>query len=385
MKGFDRKSGQVYTETTSSRVRSMIPAWKTHVTGRRVNPQFYSNRAKGSSSLLDMAMRSCCWNIELFMPETLQYPGWHYAGMIYRYLKTTSVESLYDKNCNSHSSRDTLTFSAWTLFQQAYPNQAELSHHFRVCQLDSITSWSSIVKSLGTLNSSVLTHFCAYGLDLDIPQLVSLANIPTLTALIHVNPAQRNNNALRGSGVRDWCRAVGEKKAFLQLQLLFLSSITEVGAQDKAVLDYLSSFPALVLVGISRCPNRYSADPPGEYGRWVRPSVATEDELSKTMWDSRCSISEKTKRLYKYAKKLSLLETEFDNPVTLALTCAGTEPSLHQESISWFIRNRMLMERQPKRLQETQKSKIGSEQAMKKLKVRQSKQQDVGSLLGMFG
>jgi hypothetical protein len=113
--------------------------------------------------------------------------------------------------------------------------------------------------------------------------------------------------------------------------------------------------------------------------------MATEDELSKTMWGSRYSIFEKTKRLYKYAMKVSLLETKFDNPVTLALTCAGTEPSLHQESISWFIRDRMTTERQPKRLQETQDSNTGNEKATKKRRVRQVKQQDVGSLLGMFG
>lgn len=89
MKSFNRDNGQIYTETTSGVVRSMIPSWKKHSTGRRVNPKKYRYIEGGSSSLRDMALRACCWNAEIFTPEALEYPGWHYAAMIYRKLKAT--------------------------------------------------------------------------------------------------------------------------------------------------------------------------------------------------------------------------------------------------------------------------------------------------------
>ena len=96
---FHRDSGQVYRETTSSRATSMVPMWRKHATGRRVDPQTYKNKAKGSSTLRDMAMRSCCWNAELFTSEALHCADWHYAGQIYQRLKETSVELLYNLTC----------------------------------------------------------------------------------------------------------------------------------------------------------------------------------------------------------------------------------------------------------------------------------------------
>ncbi|KAF2630110.1 hypothetical protein BU25DRAFT_265741 [Macroventuria anomochaeta] len=365
METFNPKNGQIYTETTLSSVRSMVPMWKRHIRGRMLNPQAYRNTEKGSSTLRDMAMRSCCWNIHLFVPEALEDPGWHYAGMIYHHLKAT----------------DTLTFEAWTLLQQAYPNQPELNHHFRVGKLDSITSWPSIVNSLSSINS-VLTQFCAYGLELNLSQLLSLTEIPTLAALIHAHPAQRNFNPLRGSGVRDWCRAVREKKAFQKLKLLYMSSIPQDGPLNSAVLENLSSFPSLALVGIER---RSPFDPSTTYGQWERPGSTQEDKLSKTMCGLQYSIAEKTKRLYRYAQKVSLPETEAENTVSLALTCYADGSAHHVGDISWFIRKQVLPELHSKRPQDTQALQDGSERGTKKRKIRQGKQQDVGSLLGTFG
>ena len=229
---------------------------------------------------------------------------------------------------------------------------------------------------------SVLTRFCAYGLDLDVALLISLTSIPTLAALIHVYPAQRDSSPLRGFGLRNWCRAVREKEAFQKLKLLFLSSVA--GLTDGMVLDELTSFPALRLVGISR--RRTSGTESSKIdGRWKRPSSASGDKLTETMCGSHYTIAEKTEALYRYAKKGSLLESETDNLVTISMTCVAAEPSLRNENMSWFIRNQASTEPQPKRLQEAQEFHVGSEQAPKKRKVRQGKQLDVGSLLGMLG
>ncbi|UPX19295.1 uncharacterized protein EKO05_0009563 [Ascochyta rabiei] len=298
------------------------------------------------------------------MPETLAYPGWHYAGMVYRHLKAT----------------DTLTFNSWTLFQKAYPNQLDLTHAFRVSHHDSLASWPSIVKSLTALDGSVLTRFCAHGTDLDLSQLLSLANIPTLAALVQVGDSRHPGDcaALSESSVRAWCRAVREKKALRKLKLLFLSCMSD------ALPRHLDAFPALRLVGVDRRHSTGGWDAtPKACGRWVRPGSVDQDKFTQTVCGSRYSIAEKTERLCGFAEELPSPEGEVDDLVTLSLTCdAAAEPYLRSESIAWFVRDPAAKETQPRVARPIQD---GSDRATKKRKVRQEKQQDVASLLGLFG
>ena len=90
MQTFDPNNGQIYTETAYN-VPSMTPKWKRHINGRPTNPRTYRNPVRGASPLRDMALRSCCWNVLLIMPEALEEVGWWYAGMVYRQLKETYV------------------------------------------------------------------------------------------------------------------------------------------------------------------------------------------------------------------------------------------------------------------------------------------------------
>lgn len=69
----------------------MTQKWKRHINGRPTNPQTYRNPVRGASPLRDMALRSCCWNVLLMMPEALEEVGWWYAVMIYQQLKETYV------------------------------------------------------------------------------------------------------------------------------------------------------------------------------------------------------------------------------------------------------------------------------------------------------
>ncbi len=87
MSSFDPSSGLVYREATSALVRSMVPTWMDHSTGRKIDPVTYRNSAKGSASLQEMVLRQCMWNIDRFEPEALQFLGWHYASRIYERLK----------------------------------------------------------------------------------------------------------------------------------------------------------------------------------------------------------------------------------------------------------------------------------------------------------
>ena len=92
MQNFVPENGQIYTETTASGTRSMVPTWMRHSTGRSVNPARFRNSDKGADSLQEMALRACCWNKHMFMPEALEYAGWFYAEKIYRRLKETCVD-----------------------------------------------------------------------------------------------------------------------------------------------------------------------------------------------------------------------------------------------------------------------------------------------------
>jgi hypothetical protein len=84
MRSYDETSGQVYTETTSAQVGSMIPTWMSEARGR--SKRFRTTR-RDMSSLQDMALRACVQHSEWFLPETLRWAGWHYAGRLYRCLK----------------------------------------------------------------------------------------------------------------------------------------------------------------------------------------------------------------------------------------------------------------------------------------------------------
>lgn len=85
------KHGVVFTETSSRPAESMISSWALYARGKNNNRPGLKNHGQGASTLQAMVLRSCAWNAGLFMPETLQWAGWHYAGRIYRHLKATYV------------------------------------------------------------------------------------------------------------------------------------------------------------------------------------------------------------------------------------------------------------------------------------------------------
>lgn len=123
------------------------------------------------------------------------------------------------------------------------------------------------------------------------------------------------------------------------------------------------------------------------HGSWVRPCSTDVDELSGTVWGSHYSIAEKTERLYEYAaRELPTPGRDADASIAVSLTCVSAQHVLYNnESMSWFVRNHAATETQPKRLPEAQDRQDGNGRGLKKRKVRQGKQQDVGSLLETFG
>ena len=85
MELFNPKNGQIYRETVSSSRESMLPAWRQHSTGKRVDPYTHTNSARGAARLQEMAMRACCWHIDQFVPEYLQQER-EYFFKIYQHL-----------------------------------------------------------------------------------------------------------------------------------------------------------------------------------------------------------------------------------------------------------------------------------------------------------
>jgi hypothetical protein len=275
-----------------------------------------------------------------------------------------------------------LTFTAWTIFYQAYPNQPELSHRFRVGPKESTTQWPSIVESLKVFEGSVLTNFCAYGIDLNLSHLMSLTDIPTLaTLLMFPRTAWKSIEGLTARDFRDWGRAVQEKGAFKRLKLLFMC---ECEPTNTEILRHLTSFPALNLVGIARASR--IVDSIGDLDGWQHPATNAEDRYTATIWDlSRFTIAQQAEKLYGYTDKMSLPEREDRTTITLSMTCGMGGISLQNGKTTWFVRDPDSTEIQLKRSAETQTPQDGSNHTMKKRKVRQGKQKDIGSLLGTFG
>lgn len=257
---------------------------------------------------------------------------------------------------------------------------------------DVITCWSSLVKSLSTLDTNVLTHFCANGLTLDLAKLISLTALPTLTALIHANPSQRQTHPLTGIAIRDWCRAVAEKNAFPNLKLLYLSSILDHRPPDSSVLGHLSSFPALALVGIERATPHPMINNSGLCGQWQRSDIDREHKLNKTMHDTQTTIAAKTKALYRYACKVSRLRIEdaygtlkIEPPVLLTLSCYASRTTRDVGTATWFIRRHYAPEQPPKRPLNVPNGQNGGDRGTKKRKIRKTKQCDMGTLLDSLG
>ena len=302
--------------------------------------------------------------------------------------------------------RDALTFEAWTLFHQAFPAQVQLSHHFRVSHQQADIEWNSIVANLSKLDDPcVRTFFSGLGTSLDLSQLLSLLDIPSLAALsiiplarlgrVHESEISADYNRMR-----NWCRAASEKKALPNLKLLYLGAVSKNAAQDTVLLDYLSALPALTLVGFGR--SQLDLTGAKTYGPWewdMEDSDRYTWILNAYETDHR-SVAERVLLLYNIAEGAplstsdtweprgkflgKLLRGKGEREVRLSMTCNGGISS--NDDVVWYRRKDVSPSTSSKRPQESQATTTTDEgqKGAKKRKVRRNKQQDVGSLLGEF-
>jgi hypothetical protein len=304
---------------------------------------------------------------------------------------------------------DALTFEARTIFLRAFPAEAKLSHHFRVSREQAEMHWDSIVASLSSLEDPcVRTFFCGLGLGLDTRQLLALTSISSLAALALI-PAQRTRRSWESDGVaeygpvRNWCRAAGEKNALPHLRVLYLGAASMDIAQDVVLLDYLSALPALALVGLERTSFFFTGV--RTHGQW---EWATQDSDRYTQllqgYDEaeHSSVAERVLTLYNIADGKGslatgtetkhivslerLLRDKHKKQVRLSMTCFSVVSGRFDGDIVWYRRRSFSPPFSSKRPQEGQTTTTTDEgqKGTKKRKIRQNKQQDIGSLLGEF-
>lgn len=278
---------------------------------------------------------------------------------------------------------DTLTFDAWKLFHQAYPHRVELNHHFRVTESDGAsTQLQSVMKNLSTLPEHVLTLLCSDGIDLGLPQLMTLMNISSLAALM-LAPRETTHTE-----IRNWCRAVSEKGALTRLKVIL---IRDCGERNRDILHNLATLPALTLVCIpaGQLANKKHLPRKGETcSAWCRLQDTDGQRYTDALNEPQDTLSMSLGRLHDYATNLSPSPgQEVVGGTRLSITYTSNVADFGyswRNDPAWFVRDPASKGPPAPRSHDTGPVPDKSERATKKRKVRQGKQQDVGSLLGMF-
>lgn len=197
-------------------------------------------------------MRACVQHSQLFLPETLRWAGWHYAGRLYQCLKERYASPISPLGAADAYS-ESLTFNDWNNFSAAFPEETRRHEQFTVDTSGQRNSTStlltSIVGRMAKLNPTLVTFLCLEsrgeifeGPRITFDQLMTLVDIPTLGGLVlegldpHVNRYH----------LASWTRAACEKGTFQSLKLLV---ITGSSMFREHVLSAVSKLPSLCLIG----------------------------------------------------------------------------------------------------------------------------------------
>lgn len=180
-------------------------------------------------------MRACVWHIDSFHPSHLQAADWHYSQKIYKHL-------VKEKN---------LSLNAWSIFQQAFPNEKGLDHNHAISvpsergsnpiELPSIQKW------LVAIPFSHIVALDIRGLCLRFEHLMLLTGVQNLGALFLQRPQRAFSQDLDDKSMRDWCRVVQEKKAFTRLKVV---GFHHFAPSWEASLKCLAGFPALRICAV---------------------------------------------------------------------------------------------------------------------------------------
>jgi hypothetical protein len=164
-----------------------------------------------------------------------------------------------------------MTFNAWSIFLDAYPDQINGHQEFHVFQPDQWsyepTQLSSIISRLSKLDTSLVTLLCVRDFSLTFDHLKAVINIPTLAAMILEQARPGGKSEISGQQFLDFGRAARDNKALQKLRLLVMC---DFGIGRKAILKGVSTFPSLHLVGLQNSKTGSLSDIPQQgYEDWV--------------------------------------------------------------------------------------------------------------------
>lgn len=162
------------------------------------------------------------------------------------------------------------------MFLEAYPAEINAQQQFQVYPTrerpSEPTLLPSISKRLAGLGTSVVTLLCIRDFSLQFEDFKQLLDIPSLGALILEQSRRNGVSEMHTRHFQDWCRAARERKTLQQLQVLVMC---DFGIGRRAVLEGVSSFPALTLIGLHNSKTWSMSDgTESGCGDWQMLSVA---------------------------------------------------------------------------------------------------------------
>ncbi|KAF2641349.1 hypothetical protein P280DRAFT_309632 [Massarina eburnea CBS 473.64] len=386
---YDQHNGQVYTQN-SVEVTSMVSTWLSKSTGKKNNPSEYRNTGTGASSLLGMAMRSCAWNIDIFVPNDLVCAEWAYAEKIYEYLK----------------SKDTVTLKNWALFHKAFPGSKYLIRTFTLpigAKHDSPPlELEPIRRQLVSLTPTSLTNLELRNLTVRDTDLMALLEFPNLAVLV----LEQSRNLCKSKddgGIHDkfmsrWGRAVYDTKAFMKLKVIlfrhFQTSLNDTLAGftvfPKLALCNLDSFFAKQdMIGMA--PGALV----GARGRWRHlptdcQSTQVRGQNPEITWRrSDKTVHEKMEMIYELAGKLlPRPETDALGSTLVSVHYGDSNRYYDRKSYSaWFVRVPPNADEYivlPAKRPNPAGGAAAEVSQRPKKRVKSGKKQEIGALLGAF-
>lgn len=274
MESFDPDSGQVYTETTSAQVGSMILKWPSFCRGRQQDPEKPWTNGEGCSSLKMMAARACVVEKDQFTPELLHDLEWPIARPIFLELMQRDLLSFND-------------FCTWTkIYPDRIPEQMG-AYAIRINDPNVYdpdlpdgqpTAIPSVVSRIIKMDANMLTFLAIPMLKLDISDLMQLTKLKNLAGLMlcGCQPIAYPGDRTRQRLLTNWIGAAAAQKAFRRLKVLVVWHTFHTDAFLKAT----ERLPALSLLGLIDCKelieDQYNKESDQKWRQLCFPSSASE-------------------------------------------------------------------------------------------------------------
>lgn len=276
------------------------------------------------------------------------------------------------------------------MFRQAFPDQIHRNQSFYVAETahrrpDEL---HPLAKFSTKLDSSCLTFLCIRGLHIGFRDLMALTDIHTLSAIAIEQERAHHSVELTDLDIRNWGRAVREKRAFEGLRVLILC---DVGPSTHDILRGLSGFPALHLVclSISGCHRAEKLNADGTQDQWRHVDLPPKE---KAIWteDQRVHISALV-NIFDMSRRMSQLPSRAKaGNTSLYLSYRGdplSRSKKYDQDIRYYLRlpDRQVLFEMDGFTKSQSLEHDNQSRPTKKRKVREGKQKDIGSLLGSFG